>query len=128
MEDDTTSLQTCMDSRAVHPVTNPTVQLFDVMMYPNATPALDYFMNAYMHQDYALFGKTLPEVIKVYTSDASPDDVAQLKIEIAAFIKECGTDLESVYYSTYPNGVLPSGWGMSVKEWLLYVATLVDKS
>jgi hypothetical protein len=82
-------------------------------------PHLDHFLNAYMHQDWMLFGDNLPAVLQTYAKDTSVSDVRALRTEIAAFVHD-GID----YHRRFPNSVLPSGWNMQPDEWLNHVAHL----
>ena len=85
-------------------------------------PHLDHFLNAYMHQDWNLFGNSVEDVLRVYALDNSPEDLKRLEGEINDLIALEGDQLEIDYYRLYPNSVLPSGWHMTVREWLRYVA------
>jgi len=87
-------------------------------------PHLDHFLDAYMHQDWRLFGDTLEAVVATYAEDTSPDGVEALPGEIALLLAAFGDGVELVYASLYPNGVLPSGWGMTAAQWLRRIAQL----
>jgi hypothetical protein len=97
----------------------------DVMDGPiGKFPHLDHFLNAYMHQDWKLFGDSLESVVRGYAVDTSPHDVRQLKAEIDQFIASEGDNIEPDFHRLYPNSVLPSGWGMTAEQWLREVAKL----
>jgi hypothetical protein len=87
-------------------------------------PHLDHFLDAYMHQDWRLFGDTLEAVVAAYAEDTSPGDVGALRSEIALLLAAFGNRVEPIYLALYPNGVLPSGWGMTVEQWLRRIAQL----
>lgn len=87
-------------------------------------PHLDHFLDAYMHQDWQLFGDTLEAVVAAYAEDTSPEDAEALQGEIALLLAAVGDRVEPAYLALYPNGVLPSGWGMTVEQWLRRVAEL----
>lgn len=87
-------------------------------------PRLDHFLDAYMHQDWRLFGDTLEAVVATYAEDTSAEDVSALREEIAMLLAAFGDRVEDVYHALYPNGVAPSGWGMTVEGWLRQVSQL----
>ena len=90
-------------------------------------PHLDHFLNAYMHQDWELFGDSLEDVVQTYASDTSPVEMQQLRDEIVQLLTVEGHRIETSYYALYPNSVMPSGWGMSVADWLTRVANLANR-
>jgi hypothetical protein len=94
---------------------------------PNRFPHLDRFLNAYMHQDWRLFGDTLEDVVQSYAIDSSSDDLNRLHSEIIEFLQSEGGNIELDYHRLYPNSVLPSGWDMTANEWLRYVASAAEK-
>jgi hypothetical protein len=87
-------------------------------------PRLDHFLNAYMHQDWKLFGETLEAVIAAYVEDTSAEDATALREEIELLLEAAGGGIEVAYQKHYPNSVLPSGWGMTAEQWLRRVAQL----
>jgi CdiI immunity protein len=87
-------------------------------------PHLDHFLNAYMHQDWQIFGNTIEAVIAAYAEDTSAEEVYALRDEIAMLLEAEGDRIEPAYHSLYPNSVLPSGWGMTAQQWLRRVAEL----
>ncbi len=87
-------------------------------------PHLDHFLNAYMHQDWQIYGETLENVVAIYVEDVSSDDVALLHDEISEFLSTQEDLSEPAYRQLYPNSVLPSGWGMTVQRWLEFVDEL----
>ena len=87
-------------------------------------PHLDLFLNAYMHQDWRIFGETLEAVIAAYAEDTSPEEVAALRGEIARLIETEGDQLEVDWLRRYPNSVLPSGWDMTAQQWLRRISEL----
>ena len=87
-------------------------------------PHLDHFLNAYMHQDWQLFGDTLEAVVGAYAADTYPEGADRLREEIDQFLRFEGVRLEADYPRLYPNSVLPSGWHMTAAEWLRWVARL----
>jgi hypothetical protein len=93
-----------------------------------AFPHLDHFLNAYMHQDWDLFGESLEEVLQTYARQTSRSDVDGLRAEIDQFIASKGTRIESDYYELYPNSVAPSGWNMNVEQWLRRVSELAARA
>ena len=52
------------------------------------------------------------------------EDVSALREEIAMLLAAFGDRVEDVYHALYPNGVAPSGWGMTVEGWLRRVSQL----
>lgn len=90
----------------------------------NELPHLDNFLNAYMHQDWDLCGDTLEAVVAAYAQDTSAEDAGALRDEIALFLEAEGDRVEAAYSALYPNSVLPSGWGMTARQWLGRVAEL----
>lgn len=90
-------------------------------------PRLDHFLNAYMHQDWRLFGNSLEDVVREYASDSSASDVRSLQREIHFLLVSEGDRIEADYYRLFPNSVLPSAWHMTVADWLRYVAKLAGK-
>lgn len=93
----------------------------------NQFPHLDYFLNAYMHQDWRLFGDSLEKVLDAFVDDSSPDDLNSLRAEILEFLVLKGNRVEADYHALYPNSILPSGWGLSVEDWLQQIADAVEK-
>jgi hypothetical protein len=91
-------------------------------------PHLDHFLNAYMHQDWRLSGDSLEAVLRTYAHDTSPSDVKQLRSEIEQFISAEGGNLEADYRKLYPNSVIPSGWHMTLRDWLLYVSRVAERA
>jgi hypothetical protein len=95
----------------------------------NMFPHLDHFLNTYMHQDWDLFGPDLEGVIETYVKDTSSEDVAAMRDEITGFLASHRDREEPTYQRLFPNSVLPSGWQMTTREWLLHVAKLaLDRS
>jgi hypothetical protein len=90
-------------------------------------PHLDHFLNAYMHQDWDLFGDSLAQVLLRYARDTSPTDLQQLQHEIVQFINSEGPNIETDYYALFPNSVLPSGSNMTAEQWLRHVAMLAGE-
>jgi hypothetical protein len=87
-------------------------------------PCLDHFLNAYMHQDWTIFGDSLQDVVKTFADDSSPEDVRGLQADIGAFVRGEGSHLEADFRKLFPNSASPSGWGMSAEQWLNHVAGL----
>jgi hypothetical protein len=87
---------------------------------------MDHFLNAYMHQDWDLFGESLSTVVHTCIEQPSADDAAMLRSEIDEFIGMEKLDTEAAHYRSFPNCVLPSGWNMSVEQWLQQVSSLME--
>jgi hypothetical protein len=85
-------------------------------------PHLDHFLDAYMHQDWRIFGETLEAVVAAYAEDTSPADAGALRDEIALLLRAIPDRIEVAYHVLYPNSVLPAAWGMTVDQWLRRVA------
>lgn len=90
-------------------------------------PHLDHLLNAYMHQDWQIYGETLEDVVAAYAEDTSSDDIALLHAEIGEFLSNQNNLTEPAYCQLYPNSALPSGWGMSVRSWLSLVDDLATQ-
>lgn len=89
--------------------------------YPN----LAHFLAGYLHQDWMLEATGLPAVARAFTASESPEAVALLRADIARFLA-AHADPGLAYASLFPNGVLPSAWGMDGGAWLAWVARLLD--
>jgi hypothetical protein len=87
---------------------------------------LDHFLNAYMHQDWDLFSESLSDVVHTYIAETSVGDAARLRSEIDEFISMHGLDLDAAFYRLFPNSALPSGWNMSVEQWLQQVSQITE--
>lgn len=88
---------------------------------------LDHFLNAYMHQDWRIYGETLEDVVTAYVEDTSSDDIALLHAEISEFLSNPNDLTEPAYRQLYPNSALPSGWNMNVRSWLSLVDELATQ-
>lgn len=87
-------------------------------------PHLDHFLDAYMHQDWRLFGETLEAVVATYVEDTSPNDASALRDEIAFLLRAIPDRIEVAYHVLYSNSALPAAWGMTAEQWLRRVAQL----
>src|SRR5258708_27924275 len=92
--------------------------------YGGKFPHLEHFLNAYMHQDWMLFGSSWQDVVKTYAQETSSDDLKNLRFEIDQFILSEGENIEPDYRPLYPNSLLPSPWRMTPQQWLRYFAKL----
>lgn len=93
-------------------------------MSPTDLPCLDHFLNAYMHQDWTVFGDSLQDVVKTFADDSAPEDVRGLQADIDVLVATEGSQLEADFRVLFPNSVSPAGWGMTAEQWLHHVAGL----
>ena len=61
-------------------------------------PHLGHFLNAYMHQDWQIYGKTLESVVAAYIEDTPPDDIAMLHAEIDDLLNGHDELTEAAYH------------------------------
>ena len=90
-------------------------------------PHVDDFLNAYMHQDWRMYGDTLEDVVAVYAQDTSYDDLKALYDEINALLEFGGNWIDTHYRTIYPNSVLPQAWNMTPRQWLAHVANVAQE-
>ena len=79
-----------------------------------------------MHQDWKLFGSTLESVVQTYKNDVSEDEILHLQLDIKDIIADCGNNIETDFVIMFPNSVIPSGWDMTVEQWLLYICDILN--
>ncbi len=89
-------------------------------------PHLSDFIATYMNEDWTLFGETWQEVAQTFVADSAPGSVRALSEDIHHFLAG-SADPEADYRRLYPLGVLPSGWGLSVADWLRGIEAILER-
>ena len=96
-------------------------------MYLDTFPYLDHFLGAYMHQDWDIAEKTLEEVVARFVKVSDRDEAHGLKMDIKRFVAYKDPDLDREFERLFQPDIIPSGWGMSTREWLLWIERLVGE-
>lgn len=81
-------------------------------------PHLSHFLDAYLHQDWQIFGDTVEAVVAAYGGDSSREDVAALADEIEGFLSTDRGNVGLIYRDLYPNSVQPDALGITAESWL----------
>jgi hypothetical protein len=96
--------------------------------YLESFPYLEQLLGGWFHQDFDLAGGTIEAIMENYRSTAHPHDVMGVKADIQRFIHNAEAnkaDLEKAFVKQFNPDVLPAAWGMSTKNWLLYLNELL---
>jgi hypothetical protein len=98
-------------------------------MHDEAFPYLSHFLGGYMNQDWDIsgHGKTLEEVVAYYVKVGDPDEAHGLKMDIKRFVASKGNDIDREFERLFRPEIIPSGWGMSTREWLQWIERLVGE-
>jgi CdiI immunity protein len=61
------------------------------LIKPSDYKALTAFLRGYLHQDFSLEHKTPAAALEAYRRQATPEEFAELKRELARFLRQTGT-------------------------------------
>jgi hypothetical protein len=86
-------------------------------------PELADLMSGWFHQDYALEGDTVEEVVGAYLRAASLTERQALIDDIDRFLRDA-TDVERDFEDTFQPEVIPTGFAPTTREFLERIAAL----
>lgn len=89
---------------------------------------LSDFFRAHFHQDWMCDDATPADVVARYLQAATTQEISALREAIVRYVESQGDDLELEKKLFFELGCfyLPSADGLSVREWLLNVASLLQ--
>jgi hypothetical protein len=90
-------------------------------------PFLDALIGGWFHQDFAIAGDTLEAVIGSYKKVDAPEDRADARADIERLLRRCDDqELTREFIRLFEPGVDPEAWGMSTRQWLMRIHTLLS--
>ncbi len=90
----------------------------------NPYPYLDSLLGAWFHQDFDIEGD-VSDIIPKFVASSHAVDVWATVADIRRFLQDHADDTEAAFTAVFGLTIEPSGWGMTAREWLVWVERLI---
>ena len=90
---------------------------------------LDSLIGGWFHQDYAIAGDTVEEVIESFVTKAKPQERAATREDIQRFLGTFTNDreLSEAFRTTFHPDLEDEPWGLTTREFLLKIDALLSR-